>query len=1294
MSGKSFKRKLHSVAKYSIITAGSLILLVAISLFLASLPPGEDILRKIAESQLSSALYQQVDIEDLQTNVISRMSLKRVDIPGGGPAGGGIHIETVELRYDLLSLINRTVAIESVNIRSPRFEVIRSSAEGFNIELLDSLAAPRPENVQKPDGEEGKWRIRIGTVRVKGAEISYKDLPLRLTARLDRLSLQAEAGDAGPEDISITLKSDSGIISYKDLSPVPVTLFSRGAWKEGRILSDSTRLVLGDLAIMASGSASSSYEYPPELNLKIRGRPPAAVSPMVRQLDSQFSGISGSVSIAAELEGPVTSPRGKLRGMIPALGYGGMEFEDIRLVFSRNSDTLALDTLEAGVAGGSISAEADLILAGDLSGGASLYLRSIRLDSIQRLQLLPGSPYHGTVDGTVRAEFGGESWSQWGGAAEINASEISYMSQSLGNTDLVIKFNRKRLSFDLKQSDAVAKGTVLLSDSALKGRISADIGRLEILSPFLHPGEISGAATLRADIGGSYASPSVSAAIAAKRVKIREIGIDTMRCGVRFDYDRVLLDSLCIYSDTLLIKAAGSFNRSSSAGNLHAGFFSAGAERNDCGSAAIPEEILNWRYPPKTSAMQGFMHAEFSLPGSGSSYLNCSGEGLRPGTFIPAIIDSPRIGGVLSFEVSARGPADSLRADLKLKLDRPRYNNIEIDSLILEGNFDRGELRVGSLHLSRSGQSVRGSIYIKLQEDTSGYWKLADRSMTRGELYTEQLDLGTFNPLLPGEKEAGGLVWMGLRWDGPLHDPSPAGSLMVRSGFFKAGGKEPPAASNIDIALRFSDSLATLVKAVAEINGIPVFMEGDASLLPEDRFRINLEGGIDTSLSVRAEGVLASDRLEFDTEVDSLDLRIFEPMIAGIHEIEGDLSADLHLGGSPKEPEVSGGIKVKGLQGRQSLMDRPVTGGIILADFDGKRIRVDTLFARLGGGTIYGSGSAEVDTSGITDISLELAGRRLQFVYDRDLEVHIDSLDLYWKPDGDYYMLGGRIDPGKIRYTRDIQPASLIPLTRDVRKVETELPRLMARTRLDINFSGADSVWIDNNLVHLRTSPDLRISGFLTRPDITGRMRVEEGYIIYLDRKFKVEEGVVLFSDPEKINPDITFRAVANVTTYQRTEKTEYLIVLKITGKADDPTVELSSNPPLPRPDIVSVLTLGVTRTQLSGQTGEVLRQRGEMLASQQISSYAGQKIGQTLGLDRVSVTGNIFDPKGAERPELIVGKELSEEVSITYRTSVGHLNEQRVKLNWKLSRRWMMEGTTTRSGESSLSLTYSLRFR
>jgi autotransporter translocation and assembly factor TamB len=197
-----------------------------------------------------------------------------------------------------------------------------------------------------------------------------------------------------------------------------------------------------------------------------------------------------------------------------------------------------------------------------------------------------------------------------------------------------------------------------------------------------------------------------------------------------------------------------------------------------------------------------------------------------------------------------------------------------------------------------------------------------------------------------------------------------------------------------------------------------------------------------------------------------------------------------------------------------------------------------------------------------------------------------------------------------------------------------------------------------------------------------------------------VDTAIVYFINPNKLNPIVNLKATSQVTVYERQQSTDYTIILTITGYLDQPVVTLTSNPPLNKSDILSVLTLGTTTgnilnsTQSGSGVTNILTSRVESFSSQRITSYLSTQFGNLLGLDEVTIEGNIFRFNQGGGPQLVAKKTFLKNFEVTYSTIVGHINDQGVRLNYQFTRHWSIQGESNQQGETGLDLKYQINFK
>ena len=81
------------------------------------------------------------------------------------------------------------------------------------------------------------------------------------------------------------------------------------------------------------------------------------------------------------------------------------------------------------------------------------------------------------------------------------------------------------------------------------------------------------------------------------------------------------------------------------------------------------------------------------------------------------------------------------------------------------------------------------------------------------------------------------------------------------------------------------------------------------------------------------------------------------------------------------------------------------------------------------------------------------------------------------------------------------------------------------------------------------------------------------------------------------------------------------------------------------------------------------------------------------MGLDELAIEGNLFNFGRDWNPALLASKKISKKFEITLKTKVGHLNENSVRLAYRLSDHFSLEGETDQEGTGGLDLKYGIRF-
>ena len=242
----------------------------------------------------------------------------------------------------------------------------------------------------------------------------------------------------------------------------------------------------------------------------------------------------------------------------------------------------------------------------------------------------------------------------------------------------------------------------------------------------------------------------------------------------------------------------------------------------------------------------------------------------------------------------------------------------------------------------------------------------------------------------------------------------------------------------------------------------------------------------------------------------------------------------------------------------------------------------------------------------------------------------------------------------------------------------TEAPKQSALT-YDIDIEADDRIFIRGRGVDSEWSADINIASIKDQPVIIGSMRLRRGTIDFSGRRFTIDRGRITFDRLSPNNPLLNIRA-----TFETSEVTA---TIDITGRAEEPNIELNSTPDLPDEDIMALILFGKPADELTafeslqtaqalaslggigpfggaGVTGSIRRATGLDMLNFDIDPESG---GGSLTVGKyvadglfVSATQDAQGKGGA----VIVEYEITDNISVE--TEVRQDGDQTVSANWK----------------------------
>lgn len=346
----------------------------------------------------------------------------------------------------------------------------------------------------------------------------------------------------------------------------------------------------------------------------------------------------------------------------------------------------------------------------------------------------------------------------------------------------------------------------------------------------------------------------------------------------------------------------------------------------------------------------------------------------------------------------------------------------------------------------------------------------------------------------------------------------------------------------------------------------------------------------------------------------ALDLAILDPLLtASGRRVKGNVSLDARVGGTFREPRISGGARLAG----GAIDDFPL--GVHITNITGlveaarSTVRLSNLRGQAGPGTLGISGS--VDTSGRgLPVNLQITARNARLLAS-DLLTAALNADMSLRGEA----LGKLAVGGKI----DVLHADIgIP-----KRMPVQVPVLAVRVAgeppppppapppaigLDLTVT-THEVIVRGRGLFAELAGSVKIGGSTAAPQPLGSFHMVRGNLSVAGQTLNFNKGEVGFNGGSLTDPSLDFVATSATNAMSAS--------LSITGTASNPKITLSSTPELPQDEVLAQLLFHRSSTSLSPfQLAAIAGSLAELSGATSGSGDPLNGIRERLGLEQLSV--------------------------------------------------------------------------
>lgn len=348
------------------------------------------------------------------------------------------------------------------------------------------------------------------------------------------------------------------------------------------------------------------------------------------------------------------------------------------------------------------------------------------------------------------------------------------------------------------------------------------------------------------------------------------------------------------------------------------------------------------------------------------------------------------------------------------------------------------------------------------------------------------------------------------------------------------------------------------------------------------------------------ERQIADEKITASAKMERSSLAFLVDQVPGIESISGEIAIDASASGTVSSPHPMGSASLQVPRLRLENRNSPSLRDIdLLVQFRENQVILDHLKAIVAGGEVSGKGEILLKDQGEPELRFNLTGSDVLVTRTPDVNVRTD-LDISLAGPLSQAMLSGELGIVNSRYFRNFD---LLPMSLPTKRTTSALPTVQrapsgggpAMRDLDLGLKidpfqnwpvalrvyTKDPFLIRSNLVESSIDADLHISGTLGNPIPVGQVEIEKGVMKLPFSKVDVETGRIEFDQTTGFNGAIEFKARAKADRYQ--------IAIYLHDHILNPQYVLTSVPPLPSEDIMTLIATGTTRDALVGGDTESL---------------------------------------------------------------------------------------------------------
>ncbi|HEV2135903.1 MAG TPA: translocation/assembly module TamB domain-containing protein [Terracidiphilus sp.] len=1277
-------------------------------------------LLRLVQKEATSAIGVPVTLENARINIPAL----RVDLYGIGVGGAApyrkvplLQVSHIEITFRIISVLHFRWYLNRLQVDHPVIWIVEGKDGRSNLPARRSGSNKSNTDI---------FSLAIRHAAINRGELYLNDRPQDINADLSELDLHA-AYNTDDAAYKGTLAYKRGRIQIGALRPLSHNLEASFSVKANSLQINRAMLASGKSKIVLAGDVN-------DLNsLSINARYEATIdaAQIAQFVHNQWvpAGVlqtSGTATYHRDPKKSVLSTitlNGKASsGALVFAAEGGLvPIRHVTAQFSVGEGAVRLPSLQADALGGKIAVEGvERVVGAHPGGDMRVNVRAVELQDAENL--LPNRPIRpirlvGTVNGTATASWGAKFSDL---ITKVDATMSGEISRRMGDTRLI--------------SDA---GNVTPKSLPLSGRVEGTYLRrdnsVRLANTFLRTPEttlvLSGAVAKRSSLAVQFRSSNLSEMTALARL------FTTRKTSPLTAYFALAGQG------SFQGNVTGSLTAPTVTGHLEATQLNVdgtGWKAAEASVALSPSSITiekAYLAPESEGVIQLSGHADldhWSLGKASSFKASLTVSKMKLSDFVKVTKRSVPVAGTVNATLHLSGSTERLNGNGRVQLaDMIAYGQ-PITSASATLSAEGGDITANvAVDIAGAHVSARATVnpeqrWYKAQVTSSGVpiqrleFVKVKETKARGILAINAKSAGTFeNPELNGYlrianasieghplPEANLQVNMANKsisanFSSTVgHAPIRAHATVALSGGYSADVSldtetvslqpllalySPDIADEIvgqtEVHLRLHGPLKDRAAISGSLN-VPVLSvtyKRTASLAAAGPINIGYEGGnlriqpvtirgTDTNLRVQGMIPLSGDAplsLVVQGDVNLQAAQLFDPEMRSA----GTAYVDLHSG-STSSAGLAGQIDVKGASVSYGSVPIGLSNGNGILILNGNRIDIAKFNGNVGGGTITAQGGVALRPKLRFDMGM--TAKNVRMIYPQGMWENVDA-SLRFTGNTERALMAGTVAVSDLSFTPAFDLTSMLGQFSTGVAAPTS-PGFSQNLLLNIALHSTSMLNPVSRTMSVAGTAALTIRGTAAHPALIGRVSLTGGSMIFNGDRFVLTGGTIQFVDPNQFRPVLNLSLTTTVQQYD--------IDLRFTGPVDQIRGEFTSNPSLPRADVISLLAFGRT-TEAQTANPTPANQAAESMIASQVSNQVTSRISKIAGISQLSISpvltsGTAAGPPGAV---ITIRQQVTGNLFITFSTNVASTQDQTVQGQYKLSPRVSVSATRDPNG-------------